>query len=276
MKRLNILILTATVTPRSGIPNFLRADSKVRVTDYAQGLKFYLSLMNQSVDYCIFAENSNADISTLKDLVSQKEAADRFEFLSFDGLDYPPHYNRAYGEFKLIDYVMSHSAVINAQRAARSDVAFWKVTGRYIISNLDRILVKAPKAFELYCNFKNYRRKLTETHFCGVKFGGFERRKMADMFLFAWSWSGYESCVRGMYPKLKTNPEDIKRGIHAEELWRRILDAAPAQIRIVKRLNTTPQIEGVRAGDNKAYQIDGRWKFKIRTIARALIPWVWI
>jgi len=42
---------------------------------------------------------------------------DRVELISHFGLDHPAHHGRDYGEFKLVDQAMQHSALIAAQGA---------------------------------------------------------------------------------------------------------------------------------------------------------------
>jgi len=109
---LNILILTATITPKTGVPNLRRSDPALRLQDYSKSLEFYITLLDANVDFIIFCDNSSSDISTLKQAASKKGHKDRVEFISFEGLNYPPDYDRAYGEFILIEYVMEHSDIV--------------------------------------------------------------------------------------------------------------------------------------------------------------------
>jgi len=62
IKECNILLMTATITPRSGVPNLARTDPQKRLQHYENSLKFYLPLLNQGVDSIVFAENSNSDV----------------------------------------------------------------------------------------------------------------------------------------------------------------------------------------------------------------------
>jgi hypothetical protein len=109
--------------------------------DYCDALEFYLTQLNRPLKYfldgIVFAENSNSDVSPLKALVEAYGMADRVEFIVFDGLDYPPHYDRGYGEFKLIDYAMTHSQLI--QHPSQRTVV-WKITGRYTIRNIANLV----------------------------------------------------------------------------------------------------------------------------------------
>jgi hypothetical protein len=123
-KQSNILLMTATITPPDHVPFLQRIDPHVRLQDYEKALKFYLSLMNRCIDSIIFAENSNSDVSVLQAIVDQAGVNEQVEFIVFDGLDYPPSYSRAYGEFKLIDYVMNNSQLINSHDRAPHPLRF--------------------------------------------------------------------------------------------------------------------------------------------------------
>ncbi|MGL5061834.1 MAG: hypothetical protein ACRC62_17835 [Microcoleus sp.] len=255
--RSNILLITATITPRPGVPNLARADPKIRLQDYEKSLKFYLLLLNHGVDSIVFAENSNSDISSLRNITAKYGVSDRVEFVVCDGLDYPPSYDRGYGEFKLLDYTMNHSEFINAQNEQR-EIIVWKVTGRYMVNNLAQLIARKPSNFDLYCNFRNFPKHWT------------------DMYLLAWTLRGYQACLNNVYHRLKTNVPEVPQGVAAEELLRNLLDRPPENIKLVRRFNVTPKIYGIRGADNKGYSTDNFWKFYVRNTIRILFPWMWI
>ena len=258
VKQSNILLMTATITPRAGVPNLARTDPKVRLQDYENALKFYLPLLDQGVDSIVFAENSNSDISSLRNITAEYGVTDRVEFVVFDGLDYPPTYDRGYGEFKLVDYTMHHSEFINYGQDEQQEIIVWKVTGRYMVGNLARIITRKPSSFDLYCNFRNFPKHWT------------------DMYLLAWTLRGYQACLNNVYHKLKTNVPEVPQGVAAEELLRNWLTQTPENIKLVRRFNVTPEIYGTRGADNKGYSTDNFWKFYVRNTIRLLFPWVWI
>ncbi len=250
----NILLLTATITPKSGVPNLKRTDPKIRLQDYKIALEFYLSGINKWCDAIVFAENSDSDVSELRELVKQSNFTDQVEFIVFNGLDYPSHYDRGYGEFKLLDYAMEHSQLINTQFER---VVVWKITGRYLIKNLGQLIAQQPTKFDIYCNFRNYPK-------CWV-----------DTFLIAWTPDAYQSCLKGIYQNLKTNVPEVPVGISAEELLRKWFDQQ-STVKISYRFKVTPWIEGVRGADNKGYATDNQWKLRLRSILNKLLPWLWI
>ena len=258
VKTKNILLLTATITPKAGVPNLKRTDPKLRLQDYEKSLQFYLSILNKGCDSIIFAENSNSDISTLKDLVDQHNLSDQVEFLVFDGLDYPPKYDRGYGEFKLIDYAMENSKLIpRLTSEANTRIVIWKATGRYTIRNLQKIFRRQPKDFDIYCNCRNY------------------PKHWVDTFLIAWTPTAYQACLNGVYHRLKLNVPGIPPKAAAEELLRNWLDQEH-HLRIIRRFRVTPYIDGVRGADNKGYSTDHRWKLQLRGVLNTFFPWIWI
>jgi hypothetical protein len=248
----NILLLTATVTPPRGSPLLARTDPAVRRRDYEAALAFYLKLLGGCLDYIVFAENSNSDISSLRVLAERSGWGDRVEFIVFDGLDHPPACGRGYGEFKLVDYAMRHSRTIAEMQGAAT---VWKVTGRYIVRNLGLIIQRSPDSFDLYCNCRN--RPL----------------RWVDMYLQAWSEAGYRRVIRGRYPEL--NEDGAK--VSAEVRFRDWVDAAPPAVTVARRFTVTPLVEGARGLDNQSYSWGNQlWKYYLRSALRSTVPWLWV
>jgi len=251
----NILLLTATITPKSGVPNLTRVDPKLRLRDYHEALEFYLSLLSKGCDGIIFAENSNSDVSSLQKLVEKHSATEQVEFIVFDGLDYPVNYDRGYGEFKLIDYAMKQSKMVST---GVDKIIIWKITGRYLVRNLDQIIAHQPYNFDIYANFRNYPK-------CWV-----------DTFLMAWTPQAYQIGLNEVYHRLKTNIPEVPEGMAAEELLRNWLDQQPKTLKFKRRFNVTPQVDGKRGADNKGYSTDNWWKFSLRSMLNMLFPWLWV
>jgi len=257
MNTQNILLLTATITPRAGVPNLKRTNPAERLQDYAKALSFYLGTLKQSTDGIIFAENSNSDLSSLRALVNELGMSDRVEFIQFDGLDYPNHYDRGYGEFKLLDYAMAHTQL---SHLTNQKIIVWKITGRYIVRNIEHIIKNQPQNFGVYCNCRNYPKHWVDTYF------------------MAWTPEAYETCFRDVYHRLKTNVPGIPDGIAAEELLRSWLDQKLIRdhITVLRRFRITPDLEGIRGADNTGYSTNNSWKFLMRSTLNRVIPWLWI
>jgi hypothetical protein len=256
-KKKNILLLTATITPPQNAPLLKRVDPNVRLCDYEKALAFYLTLLDSCIDSIIFVENSNSDISRLRDIVNKNQLNNRVEFLVFDGLDYPPSFDRAYGEFKLIQYAMDYSQTICSN--SNTEMIIWKVSGRYIIRNLNRIISRKPLTFDIYCNF----RKIP--------------KRWAEMYLLAWNLKGYNNCLRNIYHDLKPLIIDDIRIKDPEELFIDLLQQSKSFVAIVPRFNVTPMVDGVRGWTNQNF-LEGRdlLKYYIRWASNILFPWFWI
>lgn len=176
MKR-NILLLTATIKPRPDQPQLKLINVEERLKDYELAMEFYSRQLEMgALDKIIFVDNSGYDLSSL----SSRFQSTNIEWISFFGLDYPNSFHRGYGEFRLIDHAFLHSTSL---RTLGDDDVVWKVTGRYIIDNIVNVINLAPKSFDLYCDIKN---------------------KWVGMELMAWSKTGYETLIKGVWQKFAT------------------------------------------------------------------------
>ncbi|HNY32487.1 MAG TPA: hypothetical protein PKO15_16495 [Fibrobacteria bacterium] len=251
----NLLLMTATITPPAGVPNLSRTDPAQRLEDYAQALVWYLDGAGTCFDRIVFAENSLSDVSRLRE-IAESRFPGKVEFVSFQGLDHPPHFDRAYGEFRLLDWAMSNSVAISQ---APTDAVVWKVTGRYQVKNLPELVASSPSGFELYANFRNH------------------PKRWVDTYLLAWTKEGYEALVRDVYHRLKTNVPGVPTGLSGEELFRSWLDQPLFRKRkIQKRFRRTPEIEGIRGADGRSYSSDDGWKIRFRKFALRFLPFLWI
>lgn len=246
----NVLLLTATITPLAGLPSLARTDPKVRLEDYRGALAFYARLLGGCFDLIVFAENSQSDISALAESVAEHQHVGDVEFLSFFGLDYPPAYGRGYGEFRLVDY-----AVENSKRL-RADDVIWKVTGRYIVENISRIVAGRPPDADIYCHMRDYPYRLCE------------------LFCLAWNNRGYDAVIRGMYPELRN--DRIPDRHTTEEVSARQRVEMVRGIRVVPRFAATPVVRGTRGWNNSEYSSKWSLKLTVRRLAQAIAPGIWI
>lgn len=256
-----ILLLTATITPPGKVPNLVRTDPEVRLHDYEKALAFYMTLIDQGVvDYIVLVDNSNSNISTLQDLIKQSKFADRVEILSFYGLDYPAAYGKGYGEFKLVDYAMANSRIINQDKV---NAIIWKVTGRYIVKNLAQVIQQRPSQFEIYCNFRfGLTRPLYK----------FQLLKWMDLYLLAWTHIGYNASIRDVYKELRADYYG-----EAEVRFRELLEQATEKPKVITRYTTVPFIDGVRGFDGQNFSHGSNlWKYYSRRLTQNLMPSMWI
>lgn len=223
----NILLLTSTITPPPGAIELHRTDPKDRLEDYSKALRFYCSLPQTTFDHIAFVENSESDISPLRSIAANSNT--RVTFLSFNGLDYPPEWGRAYGEFALLDRAMSE---VSALKSMAAGDRLWKVTGRYKVLNISSVIKHAPGAFDLYCDIR--------------------ARPMpwADLRLFGCTIGGYETFLRGICERVKqseinTAPEIL--------LYKDFRSWADNNNRVSVYFTREPRILGLRGKDSKNY-----------------------
>ena len=238
----NVLLMTATIAPENS-PELTRTDPAQRLHDYEQALGFYLTLLGDGLHGIVFVENSDSDISSLRALVARRSAADSVEFLANYGQHRFPGRDRSYGEFKLLDHAMANSRLITAQ----ADVIVWKITGRYRVRNLLKMIRTAPKHFDIYCDMRNH------------------PIPWMDLRLIAWTRSGYATVFEGVADRLGVDPR--------EPVMRHYVPQRAGEARIVPRYRIEPLIEGVRGWDNRHYSRGiGRLKYCARVIARMVMP----
>jgi hypothetical protein len=246
-----LLIMTATIVPPADAANLSRTDPSLRLRDYAGALEFYVGCLERGViSGIVFAENSQADISALKTQVASSPKHAQIEFIQFPGLDHPGSNGRGFGEFKLLDFAMAHSELI---RTAPADAEVWKVTGRYKVLNLSRILSRRRPAASLWVHCRN------------------RPRRWADMYLLGWRRDYYSRHVQGLYREL----DETGQRRSAEVMFRDKVDTLAQARDVCLRLNPSPELSGVRGLDGRAYA-DQRAKQILRRVCDRFLPWVWI
>jgi hypothetical protein len=245
-----VLLMTATIQPPADAVNLVRRDVALRMEDYLGALKYYVDLLEQGVlSHIVFAENSNVDIAPLRHVAAASARADRIEFVQLDGLDHPGAYGRGYGEFKLMDHAMQHSQAIAGLEPSDE---VWKVTGRYLVTNLAELLARRRGTPGLRVHCRDY------------------PRSWADMYVMAWQPRFYAEHIQGLYHQLNEQTTGI-----SEPVFRRIVDAWSARSEIARRLKPVPQVHGVRGFDGVNYA-DARLKRHFRRAMQTVAPWIWI
>jgi hypothetical protein len=252
MQKPALLVLTATITPPDGVPNLKRVAPSLRRRDYIDALRFYLSLPNEVVDRIVFLENSESDLSDLQELARIEGDGKRVEFISFQGLDYPPQYGRAFGEFKMLDYGVQHSVLL---KTLDEHDCFWKVTGRLKILNLDRLIRTAPSRYGILMDFL---RKPTP---------------MVDLRLLSCSRAGYRQRFEGSYVSFREDVLKMSVEGYLYSLWVGRLD----EFGIIPRHRWQPKIGGVGGQHNVDYYAGlNVAKYWVRFAARLFLPRLWI
>ncbi len=250
------LLMTATITPPSNAPELARNDAKLRLGDYCEALRFYLTIPDHTLQKIIFIDNSDSDLSALEAVVNEVPHHKKVELIKFQGNDHPPEFGKGYGEFKLIDYGITHSALLS------SEDLVWKITGRLRVLNLSQLIDTAPSDYNMYCDLRH-------VPLIGDRFGANE---WMDLRVFSWSNTGYEIYIRDRFELLKTELTGSP-----EQYFFKILTAADKSAGIVPRFCIQPNIAGFGGRLNVDYQNKAyRYKNCLRRIVRRVAPWIWL
>jgi hypothetical protein len=243
----HILLMTATITPHNA-RNLARTDPATRLKDYDDALGFYLGLIDRPLHGIVFVENSDSDVTTLRELVASRGLTERVEFLCNYGVHLYSEKGRAHGEFKLLDYAMTASIMVIE---AGMNHVVWKITGRYMVKNLASMIANAPRGFDAYVDMKDH------------------PRRWMDMRLMAWTSPGYDRIFRGVADDLDSKTHEMH--------MRDYLPKRAQGARLVPRFSKEPFIDGVRGWDNGNYS-KGRELLKcyVRSAGRVFAPWYWI
>ena len=120
------ILLTACVNP-NGMSKTILQDSKIRKKQYLAALDFYLIKTNLPI---VLVENTNYILDKKYDTYIQKG---RLEYISFQGNEYEKSKGKGYGEALIILHAIEKSRII------KNTKYIIKITGRVIISNINRI-----------------------------------------------------------------------------------------------------------------------------------------
>lgn len=246
-----VLILTATINPPVNCPALLRSDPAVRLNDYCEALKYYLSLSSKSINRIIFVENSDSNLETLMNIEKHTKHNKLVEFIPFlGGNNFPPKYGKGYGEMLMLNYALDNSKIISGNEL------FWKATGRLILLNIESLIQNAPKSYDIYCDLHDSFRAI------GLEF-------FFDPRFYSFTMKGYNKYLRLEADKL--------RYAHIEHLFYHIIKNGVHTGEIAPRFRDQPFISGYNGATNKYYFTR---KKKIQRYAQQFMryaaPWLWL
>ena len=130
-----VILLTATVTPNTGVTFYFYMDPVERREQYRQAIEYYLTATTARI---VFAENSGCDLA--KDFTNIP--ADRLEFIVWNELP-NGNPNKGYNEMKILEKVWDTSVFI------KSCSCVIKITGRLICKNIKKVISSLPPTTDL-------------------------------------------------------------------------------------------------------------------------------
>ena len=149
------ILMTASISTH-GMKGAMYSDSE-REAMYLSTIKHYIDhILNRENDRMIvFAENSGFDMTPIIEQIRDySPLIGNIEFISLDPSDFDITKGKGYNEAILIDQAIDRSPSIKACGA------FFKVTGRYPILNLQRFLSAADSSIasgcQLYADIKDH------------------------------------------------------------------------------------------------------------------------
>ena len=216
--------------------------------DYETSFKFYCGLIkNGSFDNIVYVDNSSYPLSSLEKIATDLLVRDKVEFISYQSKVHPMN-SRYFLEVNLIQYGMKNSKLINNS----DNPMIWKITGRYFIKNISKVIRNLDKDHNIYINFRNKPHKILDFYLVGFNKEGFE--------ILVQNLDSYEGTVDG----------EILLRKHLETLNQN-------KLKINSRFKVIPRIVGVRGHDNKSYNnFVNESKYFFRVIYNWIFPNTWI
>jgi hypothetical protein len=127
------LVLLCNVDPKNVI-HTKRKNIEDRISDFEKSLPFWLSL--DLFKNIIIIENSNFKGDLFKKHIRQSTNKKNIELMIYDGQKYNRKLGKGFGWYQQIDKVIKYS------KKAKESEYFVIVTGRYIINNIEEMLLK--------------------------------------------------------------------------------------------------------------------------------------
>lgn len=246
----DVLFLTGTIAPPTGARSLARMDPVDRIADYRAALRFYIGVLKRGgAARLLLVENSGYGVAPFEDIVDGSGVADRIELLSYAAPDPAPGQSRFYGECSLLLHGFETSATLRDAAGLR----VWKVTGRYIVRNIEWLMRRAPAGADLYLHCRDYPMKFVDfgiAGFSGAAGAEVLRRILSDPA----ARRGDERLLRTMVPEGRFDP-----------------------FRVVMRLPSIPDFRGVRGKDNASYGgLRYRLEYMLRATANQVAPDIWL
>jgi hypothetical protein len=255
------LVMTATIDVQ-GMGDLSVSDAGERERQYLETLTFYLE--RGWAKEIVFIENSGADLTKFHELALRHPAV-QTELLSCNLNDFPRELGKSYGEMRLLDYVLDQSKLV-----AASD-GFIKLTGRFPILNLDKLLREAERRLPwvLFCDTKDH------PVYDWLRNGW--NGHAADTRFFIVTKAFYRTHFYGQYKHLNDSAGALVEGLFFD-----VIRARYREENIVRRFKTEPEPSG-RAGHRQISIIGtndysgwmAKSKRRIRQFGRWFFPWFW-
>ncbi len=242
--------MTGTFQPSANSIRLSRVNVAERIEDYKKGFRFHLGLVRRGVfDRLLFVENSGYGMQDFEPLVNSYALQDKVQLLSYKEEENDTPTTRFFGECRLLKYALD-----KGDWWRNAEPAFvWKVTGRYIVRNIEKIIKGVPGTATLVLHCRNRPMEYVDFGLAGF------REDIGRRFL----------SLALARPEVSTSDERLIRIMMKEGRF--------GDIELAPRFPEIPDFSGIRGSDNARYDgVNYRLKFVCRRLANRIFPRLWI
>lgn len=245
-----VLLMTATVEPPPNAHDLARVDVSQRIADYRAGiLENMRQLSAGTFDRLVFVDNSGFGVEPFQNLLEGYEKADRVELYSYSGNEAVRTGSRLIGECRLIEHALDNTRTFSMAGIAR----FWKITGRYKVRNMRKIMAGVLPGHDFYVHCRNI-----PSQFVDFGFVGFDRVR-----------------AKAVLNAILTGGR--REFLDEADLYQMIAGPVFEDFAVSRRLPAVPDFSGFRGYDNASYDgLQQRVKFLLRSFVHRLFPRIWI
>lgn len=245
---MNIALITSTIEPKQNVFELKRNSVSDRLKDYETSFTFYCGLLkNGKLDKVVYVDNSNYSLSSLESIARELNVTDKVEFISYQSFD-SPELSRFFLEINLLKYGMNTSRTI----LEANNPVIWKITGRYLIKNIDKIIGEFNQNIDVLINFRN------------------KPYKVVDFYLVGFTKTGFDYLIKDL-----SLYEDKPYG--ELTLREKLEKNNQINFKVKTRFKNIPRIFGVRGIDNQSYSNPiNNFKYYIRVILNRFFPQLWL
>ena len=246
-RRPRVLLLTASIRPAASVDGLIVRDPQERRQEYLHAFRAAQQHVGRSVDGLVLAENSEADLSEFEQIAA---ADPRVEVLPVPPRDGGRGAGRGWLETHLVSDAFDRSRLL-----ADPEVTAWKLTGRYQLLNLAKLVDAGPHGHDLVLNVRRY------------------PSPWADMWVYATTARG----IGLLHERLDRLREDLDQAPAERALYDSALELRDEGHDVALRLAAEPYLTGRRGWDGTPYDSSTqRSKWLLRSAGKRLAPGLWI
>jgi len=211
----NCLLMTSSINVDKRMPYHLHINNNERIKQYLDAILFYVT--KSEFSDIIFCDWSWYPINKFRYLVGLARIYwKRFEILWFkNDQDEVVKRGKGYGEGKIIEYALHHSLLL------KENNCFFKVTGRYIVKNINRIIRNESDKENIFFRISACDKETCNTAFFKVN------KEFFNRYLY-WAWD-------------KVNDTN---GVYFEHIYMKILKKHKKEISSFKELPVFSWVSG--------------------------------